>query len=64
MKRRNSSGTPENRVVVERMGASEHVFVMLDGEVVEQFDGEDKAEEQAESCRQRIIARLKGQASS
>jgi len=54
-----SKRTAEERVKVERMGASEHVFVMLDGDVKCQFDGDAEAEQDAEIYRLGLIAQLK-----
>jgi hypothetical protein len=45
-------------VTVERMGASEHVFVRVDGKVVMQFDGEEEAERHAEIYRLGLLAKL------
>ncbi len=46
------------------MGVSEHVFVMLDGEVVFQCDGEKEAEDCVETYRLNLIAKMKAEASS
>ena len=45
-------------VTVERMGASERVFVRVDGEVIMQFDGEEEAERHAEIYRRGLLAKL------
>jgi hypothetical protein len=50
--------TPAERVTVERMGASEHVFVDLDGVPVYQFDGEDDAFKHAERYAAGLRAEL------
>lgn len=50
--------TPEARVKVWRMGASEHVMVYLDGVCVQQFDGEEEAEQHAERYKRGLIAEL------